>query len=505
MALGRRALSTTDLPNVTKTTPFLQGGPKKLLIGGRWVPALSGKTIDGINPSNGAALPAIAAGGAEDVDLAVAAARRAFEGEWSRFKPVDRQALLMRMADVIESNYDELGIIEYSDMGAPISRRDLRRKSAANLFRYYAAQAYGLEGATVENSLAIDALSYTAREPVGVVGAIIPWNGPIGSACWKIAVALAAGCTIVLKPSEDASLGPLRIAELFQEVGLPDGVLNVITGYGRDAGAAIAAHPGVDKVAFTGSTATGQQIARAATGNFKRLSLELGGKSPDIVFADADLEAAVPGAAMGIFANSGQVCSAGSRLFVERKIYDEFVERVAEFGRNLKVGDSLAPETQIGPVVSKRQMERIEDYLALGEEAGAQAVAGGSRLTGGNLSDGYFIAPTVLKNVRDDMRVAREEIFGPVLVAMPFDDVSEVVSRANDTEFGLGAGVWTQDITLAHRLARRIKSGNVWVNCYGLMDPAMPFGGYKMSGYGREGGRDHVNDYTNTKAVWIRL
>jgi aldehyde dehydrogenase (NAD+) len=339
---------------------------------------------------------------------------------------------------------------------------------------------------------------------VGVVGAIIPWNGPLGASIWKIGPALATGCTVVLKPAEEAPLTPLRLGELVLEAGVPAGVVNIVPGFGETAGAALAAHPDVDKVAFTGSHTTGQSIIRASAGNLKRVSLELGGKSPDIVFADADIEAAVPGAAMAVFANSGQICSAGTRLFVEQRVYDAFVDRVAQFGKGLRVGNGLDPETQIGPLVSEQQLERVTGYLSLGRQEGARAVAGGERLTEGPLAQGYFVPPTVFADVRDDMRIAKEEIFGPVLSAIPFQDIDDLVLRANATMFGLGSGVWTRDVGKAHRLAKAIRAGSVWVNCYQAMDPAVPFGGYKMSGYGRESGLQHVEEYLNVKAVWIK-
>ena len=339
---------------------------------------------------------------------------------------------------------------------------------------------------------------------MGVVGAIIPWNAPLSSSLWKIGPALATGCTVILKPAEEAPLTPLLLGQLALEAGVPPGVLNVVPGFGETAGAALARHMGVDKIAFTGSHVTGQKIVQASAGNLKRLSLELGGKSPDIVFADADLDAAVPGAGMATFLNSGQICSAGTRLFVERRIYDEFVGRVADFGSNLRVGNGLDPEVTIGPLVSREQFDRVSGYLAIGRQEGARPVTGGDRLTEGDLAKGYFVAPTVFADVRDDMRIAQEEIFGPVISAIPFTDIDEVLSRANNTMFGLGSGVWTRDVSKAHRLAKGIRAGSVWVNCYQAMDPAVPFGGYKMSGYGRESGIQHLEEYLNVKAVWIK-
>jgi aldehyde dehydrogenase (NAD+) len=337
-----------------------------------------------------------------------------------------------------------------------------------------------------------------------VVGAIIPWNGPLAATIWKIGPALATGCTVVLKPAEEAPLTALRLGELLLEAGVPEGVVNVVPGYGETAGAALASHMDVDKIAFTGSYLTGQKIIQASAGNLKRVSLELGGKSPDIVFADADLAATVPGAAMAVFSNSGQICSAGTRLFVEKRIYDEFVGQVGEFGRGLKVGNGLDPDTQIGPLVSEQQLDRVTGYLAAGKQEGARAVVGGARLTGGAMDQGFFVPPTVFADVNDDMSIAREEIFGPVISAIPFEDVDEVIQRANATPFGLGSGVWTRDVGKAHRLTRAVRAGSVWVNCYQAMDPAVPFGGYKMSGYGRESGLQQLDEYLNVKAVWIK-
>jgi aldehyde dehydrogenase (NAD+) len=484
---------------------FLDGKTKRLLIDGRWVEAASGKTFASINPATGETLAQVAEGDAEDIDRAVDAARRAFEGPWGRTKPAERQTILLRFADLVEQHFEEFAALDTLDMGAPLSRTRNNRRRALGMLRYYAGLATTVEGRTVENSLlGGEYFSYTLREPVGVVGAIIPWNAPLSSSLWKIGPALATGCTVVLKPAEEAPLTPLWLGELALEAGVPPGVLNVVPGYGETAGAALARHAGVDKVAFTGSHLTGQRIVEASAGNLKRVSLELGGKSPDIVFADADLEAAVPGAAMAAFSNSGQICSAGTRLFVEQKVYEAFTHRVAEYGRSLRIGNGLDPEVQVGPLVSEQQLERVTGYLAIGRQEGARPIVGGERLTEGELGRGYFVPPTVFADVRDEMRIAQEEIFGPVISAIPFTDVEEVIRRGNATMFGLGSGVWTRDVGKAHRLAKAIRAGSVWVNCYQAMDPAMPFGGYKMSGYGREGGQEHLEEYLNTKAVWIR-
>jgi len=484
--------------------PYADGSYKKMLIDGKWVDAASGEKFETLNPATGEVLATVAEGDAEDINRAVAAARRAFEGPWSRTKPFERQAMLLKLADLVEKNFEELSQLDTLDMGAPISRTRNNKLRALGMLRYYAGQATAIHGETIENSLPGEIFSYTLKEPVSVVGAIIPWNGPLTASIWKIGPAIATGCTVVLKPAEEAPLTSLRLAELAMEAGIPPGVVNVVPGYGETAGAALASHPGVDKVAFTGSHLTGQSIVRASAGNLKRVSLELGGKSPDIVFADADLDAAVPGAAMAVFANSGQICSAGTRLFVESKVYDEFVGRVAEFGKKLQVGNGLDPNTQIGPLVSQQQLERVAGYLDIGQKEGARAVAGGGRLTEGALAKGYFVQPTVFANVQDTMRIAQEEIFGPVISAISFKDSDELIKRANATTFGLGSGVWTTNVSKAHSVAKALRAGSVWVNCYQAMDPAVPFGGYKMSGYGRESGKQHLEEYLNVKAVWVK-
>src|ERR1700738_4519568 len=484
--------------------PYADGSYKKMLIDGKWVDAASGKRFETHNPATGELLATVAEGDAEDINRAVAAARRAFEGPWSKVKPFERQNLLLKLADLVEKNFEELSQLDTLDMGAPISRTRGNKLRVLDMLRYYAGQATALHGETIENSLPGEIFSYTLKEPVGVLGAIIPWNGPLSATVWKIGPAIATGCTVILKPAEEAPLTSLRLAELAMEGGIPPRVVNVVPGYGETAGAALASHPDVDKVAFTGSHVTGQSIIKASAGNLKRVSLELGGKSPDIVFADADLEAAVPGAAMAVFANSGQICSAGTRLFVEQKVYDEFVGKVADFGKSLHVGNGLDPETQIGPLVSEQQLERVTGYLDVGAKEGANALTGGARLTEGPLAKGYFVPPTVFANVNDNMRIAQEEIFGPVISAIHFKDTDDLVARANSTMFALGSGVWTKDVSKAHRMAKAIRAGSVWVNCYQAMDPAVPFGGYKMSGYGRESGKQHLEEYLNVKAVWIK-
>ena len=484
--------------------PFLDGKPKRMLIGGQWVAALSGKTFDSVNPSTGKVIAELAEGGAEDVDHAVAAARAAFDGPWSKFKPFDRQALMLTIADTVERHFDDLALLETLDMGAPIARTSTYKRWIVQALRFYAGQAVALAGETPHNSFPGDMFSYTLRAPLGVVGGIIPWNGPLISQLWSIAPTLATGCTLVLKPAEEASLGVLRFAEIMQEAGLPDGVVNVITGMGSVAGARLAAHPDVDKIAFTGSTITGRKIIEASAVNMKRVAVELGGKSPDIIFADADLDKAVPGAGMGCFNNSGQICYAGTRIFVQRAIYDEFVERLGAFSKTIKVGDSLDPTTQLGPLVSARQLSTVTSYFDIARSEGARVVSGGERLAG-DLAEGYFVPPTVLSGMTNDMRTAREEIFGPVASVIAFDTEEEAIRLANDTQYGLGGAVWTQNVGTAHRVARDVRAGMMWVNCYGTTEAPVTSEGFRMSGYGAKGGRRHVDEYLFNKSVWMNL
>ncbi|MFI9637058.1 aldehyde dehydrogenase family protein [Nocardia sp. NPDC051929] len=487
----------------THPVPEFVGNAQRNLIGGRWVPAASGETIDVVNPATGGTLGTIAASGAADVDAAVAAARAAFEGPWSRWTPHQRRSLILRVHDLVLDNFEELATIETLDMGAPLARTRGLREWTSQVLQFFASQVDAGTATTPPNSLPGDFVTLRYREPVGVVGGIIPWNGPLIGLWWIFGPALATGCTAVLKPAEDASLSVLRVAELLTEAGAPDGVVNVVTGFGRDAGAALAEHPGVDRIAFTGSVGTARTIVRASAGNIKRLQLELGGKSPDIVFADADLDKAVPGAAMGVYTNSGQVCVAGTRIFVQRSIHDEFVSRMAEFTKTIRVGDGLDPNSQLGPLISRRQLERVLNYIDIGNKE-AELVSGGRRLDGDRAS-GFFVEPTVFASATNEMTIAQEEIFGPVATVIPFDDADEALRLANATPYGLAGGVWTRDLGTAHRVSRGLTAGTVWVNCYGVLDPSVGFGGTKMSGYGWKGGREHVESYLYPKAVYMNL
>ncbi|RPI31649.1 MAG: aldehyde dehydrogenase family protein [Chloroflexota bacterium] len=488
------------------TLQFLQSGPKRLLINGEWVDALSGETFASVNPANGEELAQVALAGVEDVDMAVHAARAAFEhGPWREMSGEERGRLLWKAADLIEAYTDELAELETLDNGKPIrlsSKVDL--PNTAKHFRYYAGLAGKLEGTTVPVSFP-NQFVYTLREPVGVVGLIIPWNFPIQMASWKLAPALACGNTAILKPAEETPLTALRLGEILIEAGFPPGVVNIVTGPGEPTGAAITAHMGIDKVSFTGSTEVGRKIMEAAArSNLKRVSLELGGKSPNVIFADADLGKAVKGATWGIFSTAGQECVAGSRLFVERPVFQQVLEGLAGESRKVRVGAGFTPKVHVGPLISQRQLERVMGYIEGGQKSGAQLVSGGERL-GGELSQGYFMSPTVFAYEDDSLQLAQEEIFGPVAAVTPFDSWDELVMRANSSRYGLAAGVWTQDITKAHRFAHAVKAGTVWINTYDLIDPAAPFGGYKESGFGREMGRDALDLYTEVKTVWVGL
>jgi phenylacetaldehyde dehydrogenase len=475
----------------------------KMLINGKWVDAESGKRFPTYNPATGEVLAEIAEGDKKDIDRAVKAARNAFEnGPWPRLTASERGRMIWKLADLIEQNLEEFAELESLDNGKPLKiARVADVPLAVDLFRYMAGWATKIEGNTIPISVPYTPgakyLAYTLREPVGVVGQIIPWNFPLLMAAWKLGPALTTGNTVVLKPAEQTPLSALRLGELIAEAGIPDGVVNIVPGYGETAGAALAAHPDVDKVAFTGSTEVGKLIIQAAAGNLKKVSLELGGKSPAVVFADSDLDTAIKEASSAIFFNHGQCCCAGSRLFVEKKIFDKVVDGVAETAEKIKLGPGFEPSTEMGPLVSKEQLDRVCGYLESGLTEGAKAVAGGARAG----DKGYFVTPTVLVNANENMKVVREEIFGPVVTVMPFTDASELIPRANNSEYGLAAGIWTKDIQKAHRLAAQLRAGTVWINCYNIFDAALPFGGYKQSGWGREMGHEVLEAYTEVKAV----
>jgi len=478
--------------------------PTGMMIGGEWVEAENGARIDVEDPATGRVFASVPAGSVADVDRAVARARAAFESAaWSRMRPLDRAKVIEAIARKIEDHAGELALLESYDNGKAVHHAlAVDVPAAVDIFRYMAGWASKIGGQV--NPISGDGRqyhSYSIREPIGVVGQIVPWNYPLAMAAWKIAPALAAGCTIVLKPSEITPLTALRLAELALEAGLPEGVLNVVTGYGHEAGQALVEHPGVDKIAFTGSTRVGKQIVQTAARDLKRVTLELGGKSPSLIFADADLDKASIGAALAIFFNSGQVCLAASRLYVERSVFDRVVEGVAQAAKSFKLGHGRDPDTMLGPLVSQAQQNRVLDYIEQGRASGAEIVTGGG--TGGR--DGYFVEPTIFAQPSPDASIVREEIFGPVLVATPFDDVEEVVKAANDTRYGLAANIWTRDLSRAHLTARKLQAGVVWINTHGMNDPSAPFGGVKESGWGREVGEEGVLHYTETKTVTALL
>jgi phenylacetaldehyde dehydrogenase len=477
----------------------------QLFIDGEWVDARSGKTIDVINPATAQVIATVQAGDASDIDLAVKAARKAFEsGPWPSMPPGGRAKLMWKLAEAFEAHGDEIAALETLDNGMPYTvARFAAVSGAAECLRYFAGWAGKINGETPTIATP-NHHTYTLREPVGVVGAICPWNFPLAMAVSKISPALAMGCTVVLKPAELTPLSAIRLAQLIQQVGFPPGVVNIVTGFGDPAGKALVEHPDVDKISFTGSTLVGKSIVAGAAGNLKRVSLELGGKSPVIVFPDADIERATQGAADGIFRNAGQVCVAGSRLYVHKKVFDKVVDGVVERAKKLKVGPGMEPETQMGPLISQKQFDRVSGYIESGTSQGAEVVVGGKRVDGRN---GYFMQPTVLAETNRDMRVVREEIFGPVVCAMPIDDddLDRIARVANDTDYGLSSNVWTRDISVAHKLAKKIKAGMVRVNGGMGLDYALPFGGYKQSGWGREHGREGVEAYTEVKSVTVAL
>jgi len=479
---------------------FLKG-TKKLLINGEWVEAASGQTFETLDPSNGKVLAVVNEAGPEDIDRAVKAARQAFEnGPWRKMSASERGRLIYKLADLMEAHQEELAQLETLDNGKPINEtRNADVPLAIDHIRYYAGWTTKIMGQTIP--VAGNYFNYTRHEPVGVVGQIIPWNFPLLMATWKLGAALATGCTIVLKPAEQTPLSALYLGQLALEAGIPAGVLNIVPGFGETAGAPLVDHPDVDKIAFTGSTSVGKMIMRQAAGTVKKISLELGGKSPNIILPDADMSKAIPGALMGIMFNQGQVCCAGSRLYIQKKSYDNVVADLAAHAKNIKQGAGINPSTQIGPLVSQEQLERVGKYIELGKQEGAEVVAGGVYGQG----EGYFVEPTIFADVNDEMTIAKEEIFGPVVSAMPFEDLDDVIRRANNSEYGLAAGLWTQDVKKAHYVANQLKAGTVWVNCYNVFDAASPFGGYKQSGIGREMGSYALDNYTEVKSVWINL
>jgi aldehyde dehydrogenase (NAD+) len=477
--------------------------PGRMLIDGQWLEG--SKTFETINPATAEVLTRVADSSAGDVDRAVQAARKALEdrsGAWRKMSASERGRLMWKLADLIEKNIDELAELETLDNGKPIfESRHVDMPMVTDVLRYYAGWATKIHGETVNTFES--AFTYTLREPVGVVGLIIPWNFPLLLASWKLGPALACGCTVVLKPAEQTPLTALRMGELAVEAGFPAGVINIVTG-GPEVGKTIVRHPGIDKIAFTGSTAVGREIMRGAADTLKRVTLELGGKSPNIVFADADIDHAVKGAINGIFYGKGEVCNAGSRLFVEGKVKDEFLDKLVGRAKKMQPANPLDPKTRMGAIVSQEQLDTVLSYIEAGKKEGARLIAGGNRVSvdGGK---GFFLEPTIFGEVKNDMKIAQEEIFGPVLATLMFDDVDEVVRLANQNPYGLAAAVWTRDVKKAHTVSRQLRAGTVWINTYGLMDASLPFGGYKSSGFGRELGENALEHYTEVKTVWMNL
>jgi aldehyde dehydrogenase (NAD+) len=493
-------MSTTVNANLQKLETFLKG-VKKLYINGEFVESVSGKTFETINPATEEVLAVVSEAGPEDIDIAVRAARQAFEqGPWSKMSGAERGRLIYRLADLIEQHADVLALLETLDNGKPINHsKHADIPLTIEHFRYYAGWASKIVGQTIPVSGPY--FNYTLHQPVGVVGQIIPWNFPLLMAAWKLGAALAVGCTVVLKPAEQTPLSALYLAELIEEAGFPKGVVNIVPGFGETAGDALVKHPLVDKIAFTGSTEVGKLIMRNASETLKRVTLELGGKSPNIILPDADLSRAIPGALQGVMFNQGQVCCAGSRVFVQKKLYDNFMADMISHAKTIQQGAGIDPNTELGPLVSEEQHQKVLRYIEVGKEQGAELVVGGSN----PFERGYYVEPTIFANVEDDMVIAKEEIFGPVVTAMPFETLDEVIERANLTEYGLAAGLWTENIKNAHYVASKLKAGTVWVNCYNVFDAASPFGGFKQSGIGREMGSYALQNYTEVKSVWINL
>lgn len=492
--------STSDSHGHRKALDWLNSGPKRLLIGGEWVDAVSRKTFSTINPATEEVLTEIAEADSADIDRAVIAARNAFNsGSWTGISPHTRARYLLRIADAIEEHAEELAYLESLDMGAPVAFSKGRVASAAELFRYYAGWVTKIEGTT--NPSDGSRFIYMLREPMGVCALINAWNVPLVMAASKLGPALACGNTTILKPAEQAPLSTIRLAELIHGLDLPPGVVNVVPGFGTTAGAAMAAHADIDKIGFTGSTGVGRSILQASAGNMKKVTLELGGKSPNIIFPDADLDKAIESSVVGFCRNSGQICSAGTRLFVHETLHNEVAHRISEIASGYRLGSPLQQDTQMGPLISQKQMERVLSYIDAGKSDGARLQTGGER--SGNT--GFYVQPTVFSDVQNSMRIAQEEIFGPVLSIIPFKDEEDAILKGNDTLYGLAAAVWTRDVSRAHRVARSLKSGRVWINTYAETDPVMSIGGYKQSGYGREMGPESIEAYTQTKSVLMRL
>ncbi|MBE3569350.1 MAG: aldehyde dehydrogenase family protein [Bacillales bacterium] len=493
-------MSSVASPLKEKVEQFLSG-VKKLYINSEFVKSASEKTFDTPNPATGEVLATVYEAQEEDIDRAVKAAREAFDnGPWSKMTPAERSRLMYKLADLMEENKEELAQLETLDNGKPI-RETLNADVplAIEHMRYYAGWTTKIVGQTIPVNGPF--FNYTRHEPVGVVGQIIPWNFPLLMAMWKLGAALATGCTVVLKPAEQTPLSALYLAELIEEAGFPKGVVNVVPGFGETAGQPLVEHPLVDKIAFTGSTEVGKLIMKQASNSIKRITLELGGKSPNIILPDADFSKAIPGALNGVMFNQGQVCCAGSRVFVPKKQYDNIISDMADYAKNIKQGFGLHADTEMGPLVSDEQQNRVLGYIEKGLEEGAELVTGGKK----PFEEGYFVTPTIFANVEDDMTIAKEEIFGPVISALPYEDLDDLIKRANDSIYGLAAGVWTQDVKKAHYIANNLKAGTVWVNCYNMFDAASPFGGYKQSGLGREMGSYALQNYTEVKSVWISL